>query len=84
VRLNASPDRLAAYVAERSGLRTPVVMRIDAGRESVVSAPILPGRGRGYALDRAGRRLHVTLTGRRGELREVGITLAEAPAGGAR
>lgn len=84
VRLNASPDRLSGYIAERSGLRSPVIMRIDAGRQSVVSAPILPGRGRGYALDRAGRRLVVTLEGRRGEIREVGITLTAAPAPGAR
>lgn len=78
VRLNAASNRLSAYVIERSRLRAPVTMGIDAGRQSVVSAPILPGRGRGYAVDARGRRLYVTLTGRRGERREVAITVTAA------
>jgi hypothetical protein len=41
--LNAGPNRLSDYVVKRSGLRAPVIMRIEAGRQSVVSGRSCPG-----------------------------------------
>jgi len=84
VRLEARSDRIWVSVIERSGIRVPVIMTMAAGGQSVVSRPILPGRGAGgYVRDRSGHRLFLTLTGRRGEFRQVEITLTEAPDAGA-
>ncbi len=64
-----------AYVADRSQLKVPVTMRMEWGRTSLTSAPILPGTGRGYATYSDGHRVFVTVRAGTGVVK---VTLASA------
>lgn len=68
---------LSVFVADRSKLRVAAIFRIESGRQTMVSAPILPGKGRGYASDARGKRLIVLPAG--GPSQPVRITLTQAP-----
>lgn len=77
------PGRYFVFIFDRwgqQGIYRAVGVRAGlVGGKMQASAPILPARGRSYALDREGRRLTVTVPGRRGERRgQIRITVVEA------
>ena len=71
------PGRYSVFLTNPSA---PVIVTVTPVNDApvLVSAPIMPGRGRVYAVDAAGRRLRVVVPRSGGR---IGVTLTEAGPG---
>ncbi len=55
------PGRYSFLISDTSTLKTPATILVTSGVVSLTSAPILPGKGKAYALDGKGRKLVVEI-----------------------